>query len=63
MTTINCIYNCKFQKDGICNLNSNSMTVSADNSVGCPYFVKKESKGTTNERIDEKRPLSRFLLR
>lgn len=44
MTTINCIYNCKFQKDGICNLNSNSMTVSADNSVGCPYFVKKKAK-------------------
>lgn len=62
MTTINCIYNCKFQKDGVCYLNSDSKIVSANSSVECPYFVKKENE-ISSERKDEKKPLSRFSLR
>lgn len=62
MTTINCIYNCKFQKDGSCTLNSNSKIVNSNSDIGCPYFVEKEPSDIKSEKA-QKKPLSHFLLR
>lgn len=60
MTTIRCIYNCKYQKDGLCNLNSDSKIVNSN--AQCPYYVEKEKGFIKNEKNVEK-PLSHFLLR
>ncbi len=62
MTTINCIYDCKFQKDGVCNLSSESRIVNSNSSIGCPYFVEREKRENIISK-DAKPPLSHFLLR
>ena len=62
MTTINCIYDCKFQKDGVCNLNSESRIVNSNSSIGCPYFIEREKRENIISK-DAKPPLSHFLLR
>lgn len=61
MTTISCIYNCKFQKDGSCTLNSDSKIVNSNSNIGCPYYVEKEKCDVTNEK-GQKKPLSHFSL-
>lgn len=62
MTTISCVYNCKFQKNGTCNLNSESKIVNVNSETGCPYFMAKESYDDINEK-EQKKPLSQILLR
>lgn len=62
MTTISCAYNCKFQKNGICNLNSDSKIVNSSSETDCPYFVAKEPCNDITEK-EQKKPLSQILHR
>lgn len=62
MTTINCIYDCKFQKDGVCNLSSESRIVNSNSSIGCPYFIEREKNESISAK-EPKQPPSHFLLR
>lgn len=60
MTIISCIYNCKFQKDGVCNLSSDSKIASENNYIACPYFIEKGSADAMGEKL-QKRPPLQFL--
>ena len=44
MTLIVCNYDCKYQKDGYCNLKScNSYVNNTNSDIDCIHYVKKEN--------------------
>lgn len=43
MTTINCIENCTYEKNGVCTLNhATPISNISINHTGCAYFIPKD---------------------
>jgi len=51
MTTINCSSNCRFQKDGMCNLN-NFYSLPISSNPECAYFQPLDADLTGNDKAE-----------